>query len=300
MKLLLAIDFSQFSSKVIDAIAARPWPAKSEACILHVLDWQELPMNAAVTQEMKESAKRLVMSACTKLSNSGLPATTAIIEGHPRTAIADYAKEWGADFVFVGSRGAGGVARFLLGSVAQATLRRSPCSVEIVREAREQGVPASRGLKMLLATDGSACSMAAITSVAQRPWPAGSQIRVVSVIPVIVPLAQTVAIAPTYYPSSVLYDELVKISRERAESAVVPAQEILRDAGIPVEPEFPLVGDPREIILDEAKNWGTDLIVLGSHGHRGIDRLMLGSVSESVAIHAHCSVEVIREAAPRA
>jgi nucleotide-binding universal stress UspA family protein len=56
-----------------------------------------------------------------------------------------------------------------------------------------------------------------------------------------------------------------------------------------------LLGDPRNILLDEAKSWGADLVVLGSHGFRGVDRLLVGSVSESVAMHAHCSVEVIRD-----
>jgi len=48
-------------------------------------------------------------------------------------------------------------------------------------------------------------------------------------------------------------------------------------------------------ILDVAKAWGVDLIVLGSHGRHGWDRLLMGSVAESVALHAHCSVEVIRQ-----
>jgi nucleotide-binding universal stress UspA family protein len=54
------------------------------------------------------------------------------------------------------------------------------------------------------------------------------------------------------------------------------------------------LGEPRAVILDAAKTWGSDLIVLGSHGRRGMDRFLMGSVSEAVAIHAHCSVEVVR------
>lgn len=49
------------------------------------------------------------------------------------------------------------------------------------------------------------------------------------------------------------------------------------------------------MILDEATHWGADLIVVGSHGRRGVDRFLLGSVSEAVALHAACSVEVIRK-----
>ncbi len=55
-----------------------------------------------------------------------------------------------------------------------------------------------------------------------------------------------------------------------------------------------LLDGPQKIILDEAAEWGADLIVLGSHGHRGVERFLLGSVSESVALHAYCSVEVVR------
>jgi nucleotide-binding universal stress UspA family protein len=53
-------------------------------------------------------------------------------------------------------------------------------------------------------------------------------------------------------------------------------------------------GDPRTVIIDEAKAWSADLIVVGSHGYTGIKRLLLGSVAQSVVSHAPCSVEVVR------
>jgi Universal stress protein family len=55
-----------------------------------------------------------------------------------------------------------------------------------------------------------------------------------------------------------------------------------------------LAETPKTIILDEATQWGADLIVLGSHGRRGAERFLMGSISEAVAMHAHCSVEVVR------
>jgi nucleotide-binding universal stress UspA family protein len=298
MNVLVAIDGSQISNKVIEVVAARPWPAHTSVCVLNVIDWQQLPMNAALLQEMKQAANLLVTSARTRLSNAGLPTTTAIIEAHPRTAVAGYAKERAADFVFVGSRGAGRIARLLLGSVAEATLHRSSCSVEIVRDRSEQNALVSGQIKVLLCTDGSECSMAAVTSIAQRPWPPASQVRLISVLPLIIPFGQTVPMAPAYYPSSAMYEELMKISRGRAEEAVAWAEEIFRGTDIrPIVAKSLPVGDPRAIILDEATRWCAGLIVLGSHGYRGIDRIMLGSVSEFIAMHAHCSVEVIREPA---
>lgn len=298
MKLLIAIDSSPVSNRVVNEVARRPWPTGTTACVLNVIDWSALPMSAPLIEATKQSAEALVKSLSTKLCNAGLTTTNRVIEGHPRTAVADYAKEWGADFVIVGSRGAGGMTRFLLGSVAQDTLRRSACSVEIVRRS-PQPATLSSAMKILIAADGSECSMAAVTSIAQRPWPAGSQIRAISVVPLIFALGETIAIAPAYYPSTEVYETLQNELRRRAEEAVARAHQILSKAGItPIQAEYVPVGDAREVILDEAKAWNADLIVVGSHGYHGMERLTLGSVSESVAMHAHCSVEVIREAQP--
>jgi nucleotide-binding universal stress UspA family protein len=67
----------------------------------------------------------------------------------------------------------------------------------------------------------------------------------------------------------------------------------LRAAGFKAETAVE-VGDVRERILDSASEWRADLIVLGSHGTRGIQRFLLGSVAEFVARHAKCSVQIIR------
>jgi nucleotide-binding universal stress UspA family protein len=53
-------------------------------------------------------------------------------------------------------------------------------------------------------------------------------------------------------------------------------------------------GDAREAILDYAERWPADLIVVGSHGRKGLQRFLIGSVSETVARHARCSVAIIR------
>jgi nucleotide-binding universal stress UspA family protein len=296
MKLLVAMDSSQSSKEVVDEVAKRPWPPRTTVCVLHVIDWPQLPSSASLIEVAKQAAERLVKSASARLGNAGLQTTTQVVEGHPRSAVADYAKEWGADFALVGSHGTSGLVRFLLGSVAQAVLRRSPCSVEIVRRRARESPAGSSAMRILVATDGSECSMAAVRSVAGRPWPAASQIRAISVVPLIVPLGETIPIGPVYYPPSEVVEELQAEARNRAKEAVARAYQVLSKANItPVKAECLPTGDARTVILDEAKAWGADLIVVGSHGYHGIDRVMLGSVSESVAMHSQCSVEVIRE-----
>jgi nucleotide-binding universal stress UspA family protein len=262
------------------------------------MNWPELPSGAALIDAARRSADHLVQSASERLRDAGINTTTTVLEGHPRIAVADYAKEWGADLVLVGSHGAGGLVRFLMGSTAQAVLRNSPCSVEIVRRAAPGPLAVPGGMKILVATDGSDCSMAAVRSVAERPWPAGSQTRVISVVPVVLAVGAAHPLPPIYLSTDTL-ETLEEEARGRAEEAIARAQQILREAHMePAKTEFLPTGDARQVILEEAKDWGTDLIVLGSHGYHGFDRLMLGSVSESVAMHAHCSVEVIRESRP--
>jgi nucleotide-binding universal stress UspA family protein len=133
MKLLVAIDSSQSSKEVLDEVARRPWPSGTIVSVLHVIDWSQLPSSSALIEVAKQFAERSVKSASERLCDTGLQTVTEVFEGHPRIAVADYAKQSGTDLVLVGSHGASGLMRFLLGRVAHSVLRRSPCSVEIVR-----------------------------------------------------------------------------------------------------------------------------------------------------------------------
>ena len=151
-------------------------------------------------------------------------------------------------------------------------------------------------MKILLAVDGSSFSDAAVAEVAQRQWPAGSEIKVVAVFEIpLPPTPEAWAIPPEYF------DELSKSSQSNARSVVSDAVETLKQAlpdSLSISGEF-VQGSPRRAILDEAERWGADLIVVGSHGYSAWERLLLGSVSQAVVSHAKCSVEVVREHSPR-
>ncbi|MFN7948088.1 MAG: universal stress protein [Blastocatellia bacterium] len=146
-------------------------------------------------------------------------------------------------------------------------------------------------MKILLATDGSAYSEAAVHEVARRPWPAGTVIKVLSAVELpFIPTTETWALPDSYY------SELEKSEKEKAKLALDKAIEHLRIAqGPTVEITSEMhEGKAEEVILDEADRWGANLIVLGSHGYRGFKRFLLGSVSQNVASHAKCSVEIVR------
>ncbi|MFZ0415049.1 MAG: universal stress protein [Candidatus Acidiferrales bacterium] len=295
MKVLLAIDSSVASQSVICEAATRPWPPGTRFCVLHVVDIRGAGRFSPIIEEQKKSGQALVAQVAEKLARVGRETSTEVLIGFPRKTVVQYAKEWGADFVMAGSHGQGPVARFLLGSVAQAVLRTAPCSVEIVRRNASELRPSGHAMKILLATDGSESAVAAAKSVANRPWPAGSQIKIVSAIELLAPGNEMAAWSPaSVYPASLL-EEVWNDARTRANEAVAESRKTLEAAGMNIAKESVMPeGDPRYVLLSQAKEWGADLIVLGSHGWHGIDRMLMGSVSESVALHAQCSVEVIR------
>jgi nucleotide-binding universal stress UspA family protein len=94
-----------------------------------------------------------------------------------------------------------------------------------------------------------------------------------------------------------LYVEIEKIARERARAAVEKAAAKLRvdeeSRQLNVTTEV-ISGSPKQVILEEAEAFGADLIIVGSHGHGMLERFLLGSVSQAVALHARCSVEIVR------
>jgi nucleotide-binding universal stress UspA family protein len=146
-------------------------------------------------------------------------------------------------------------------------------------------------MKILLAIDGSPCSDAAVEEVSRRPWPEGSSIKVLTAFELPTPPTPEAWALPVNYfeAMDVALRKQAQNIVDRAIAKLKPklAKTVSLDAQI-------LPGSPRTVILDEAENWGVDLIVVGSHGYRDWERFLLGSVSQSVVSHAKCSVEVVR------
>jgi len=144
-------------------------------------------------------------------------------------------------------------------------------------------------MKILLAIDGSDFSSAATREVAERPWPPGSEVRIISVVELpFLPTPETMALPESYY------GQFEKTAREQAEEAIEWALKFFEN-----HPELRVTSDilsgrAKDVILEEADGWGADLIVVGSHGNRGWKKMLLGSVSQAVASHAKCSVEIVR------
>jgi nucleotide-binding universal stress UspA family protein len=146
-------------------------------------------------------------------------------------------------------------------------------------------------MKIIIATDGSPYSLAMVKEFANRPLAPKTKVKIISVY-------EGAALMNTV-PMGVLseyYDASDANSLNFAENALEKAATIIRNKN----PELSIItaaikGVPKNVILEEAEAFNADLIVLGSHGYGVIDRFLLGSVSQSVALHAKCSVEIVRK-----
>lgn len=137
-------------------------------------------------------------------------------------------------------------------------------------------------MKLLIGVDDSKFSQAAVESVANRIWEPGTEVKVISAVePPFVPGAEGISLEGNHY-------DIARKSIDRAIATLRASNNRFELMGDIVE------GSAKHVILDEAERWNADLIVVGSHGRRGLNRFLLGSVSQAVALHANCSVEIVR------
>jgi len=294
MNILLAVDASSASQGVVNQVASRPWPAGSQVQVLIVVESLEPWALGSIAEEIDACARQSADVAAKHLLAHGLKAESAVAKGDPKTVILDHAAAMHADLIVLGASGLGAVERFLLGSVSRAVLRFAPCSVALVRENLAE---ADAGLKVLLAVDGSEGSRHATETVAARPWPSGTEIRVFSVVELGMSALQGAFEIPSLDAKHL--ESQRAAAMERTEEAIDAALKILEAAGLATSESISvLLASPKELILQEAAEWPADWIVLGSHGSSGLSRFLIGSTSETVATHAACSVEVVRQKPP--
>jgi nucleotide-binding universal stress UspA family protein len=290
MKVLVAVDSIITLDVLINEMSARSWPAGTEARLLSVVDDGEVPLKtwrdegygvSAVRREMQRRGEQLSALGVERLRRIGIPSQVVIMRGNPEFLISFAARSWPADLIIIRAHNRRDFRSRLLGSVAKSVLESAPCSVEIVR-AREKGEATTDGrdFRVLLATDGSAPSMAASQAVAEMSWPENTEVRVVS------------AVNPLIYSVEEL-GLTGDTATDHAHRAIGSAVQVLSGASVKISGEV-IAGRAARQIIARAKHWEADLIVLGTNERRGLSRLLFGSTSAAVANRAHCSVRVIR------
>jgi nucleotide-binding universal stress UspA family protein len=243
-------------------------------------------------EKLAQEARKLLDAEVERAKAAGANVVEAHLSmGSPDAEIVKLAEEIGAGLIVMGSRGLGGIRRALIGSVSDSVVRHAHCPVLVARAGGNgQVTPSSQ--RILLATDGSKEATLATQTVTEIATKTGSELHLVHVS------------VPPYHPSyegvytgDYLQEEEAELERE--------AQELLNEqvkrveaAGGSVAQAHPRVGRPESEITDLAEEIGARLIILGSRGLGVMRRVLMGSVSESVVHHAHCSVLVVRKEEP--
>jgi nucleotide-binding universal stress UspA family protein len=146
-------------------------------------------------------------------------------------------------------------------------------------------------MKILLAIDDSKFSQAALRMLVAQNNPRKTAVRVLHVVePIEAPYYPELS---TPYPTNL--SDINKGRMKAGRDLVAGVLKKLRAAGFQAEGTA-RSGHVRTVAVDVAKKWHADLIVVGSHGRKGLKRILLGSVSDHVARHAHCSVQIVRTA----
>jgi len=205
--------------------------------------------------------------------------------GNAAEMILKRAREWHADLILVGSHGRSGLARVVLGSVSASVARDAGCSVRVVRAVDRRR---ENEIRLLVGHDGSPEADNVMDQVCRRSWPAGTQVKIVSVVEALVSTRadELAGIAGTIHDINA--EEFKWLQYLAGE-----AEQKCSKAGL-IASSLVLEGHPKETLVNEARRWNADTIFIGARGSGVVERLFLGSVSTSVVTHAPCTVEVVR------
>ena len=208
---------------------------------------------------------------------------TAVVRGTRSDAILDYAEEYGADLIAMGTHGRTGVKRFVSGSVTERVLRRSPVPVLTAR-AVERPANGDGYDDVLVPVDGSDAAGAAVDHVLAIAGAFDARVHALNVVEV----GGLVTDADTA-PSPGVFNRLESLGDE-ATGAVADRA---REAGLDVFTEV-REGSSGKAILDSADEQGIDLIAMGTHGRSGLERILLGSTTERIVRRADSPVLAVR------
>lgn len=287
MRVLLAVDSIITLDILLNEMTVRSWPSGTEARVLSVVADGDVPLKtwrdegygvSAVRREMKRRAEQISAFADQRLRRLGISSKVVIMRGNPEFLISFAARNWPTDLILMRANNRNDFRSRLLGSVAKSVIESAPCSVEVVR-AREKATT-DRDFRVLLATDGSVASITASQAIAEMSWPENTEVRVVSAVnPMIYSLEELGVTGGT--------------GTDQAHRAIGSAVRVLSAAPLKISAEI-IAGRAARQIVERARHWGADLIVLGTNERRGLSRLLFGSTSAAVAKRAHCSVRVVR------
>ncbi|WP_123533488.1 universal stress protein [Halosimplex salinum] len=233
-----------------------------------------------VRDVLEGEGRTIVDEAATEARQAGVETVAEVIQGGPSRTIREYVDDQGIDLVVMGTRGGRDIEQIVLGSVTERVVRSSGAPVLVVPPESDSEYPPE---SVLVGTDGSEGSEAAVDEAAGIAEASGAALHAVSVVEPSL-LGLDVRSEQAAEDREGRFAERLEWARERVENRDVAVETALEE------------GDVVETLNEYADEHGVDLIVVGTHGRTGIDRRVLGSVTENLMRSASVPVLSVRAA----
>ncbi|MHC3437276.1 universal stress protein [Natrialbaceae archaeon A-gly3] len=249
--------------------------------VLYVVDTTRDGLTATeedVLAVYERNGRETVEAAAERAVDRGVSAIEAVERGDPHEAIHEYAAEKDIDLLVMGTRGRQGLERFFLGSVAERVVRTSEVPVLTVQAGAGGSYPLE---DVLIATDGSECARAAIER--------GSSLAVDGATVHLLSVVDVAAVG-----GDVATGELLEGLEATARESLEDGRDVATAAGVGNVVSTLEVGRVAPEITSYAQAQDVDAIVVGTHGRRGVERYLMGSVAERVVRTADRPVVTVR------
>ena len=286
-RILVPVDFSEPSAAALRRALDLTERTGAEVHVLHVVPAPETDLDVsfddlpepdrAYYREVWKRAEGDLDAFLQRVPTGRATIKRVLTAGLASRTVLDYAGHEDIDLVVMGTHGRRGLKRFMLGSVTEEVLQRSDLPVLVV----PPGTGEDTVTHVLAPTDFSVAAEMALPVAVEMAELYGARLDVLHVLEA-VPLLAALTGAKT---AEELFPELAPHAAERLDAIVQNADGALGDATVRVAE-----GRAAETIVDHAKTHGVDLIVMAKHGLHGVERVLIGSVTERVCRTAPCAV----------
>lgn len=284
-KLLLATDGSSFSEGAIREAIRLAKQCSSKLSVLSVIETNPEYETIApqLLEKAEKSAREHLGSVKERAKKEGVDCTTSVLEGEDSfNYIAGEAAKNKISMIIMGRRGKTGLKRLMMGSTTARVIGHAPCNVLVVPSAARVEFK-----NILVATDGSRHAAAAASEAIGIAKKNSSKLIVLAVVP-------SESIQPMdIVHSQMSRDVIAESEMKEAEKNAKAVKEAAQKEDVAVE-AFIMGGKPSDAVVQTAKEQNVDVIILGSHGKTGIDKLLMGSVAERVIVLSSCAVLVVK------
>lgn len=289
--ILLATDFTKAALAAYRHVASLALRLKADVLILNVLPTgmtlePEYPVYAPYLKRLHEEWKMEMEELTRRVRHDNVVFEACQVTGDPSARILDMADQVKAALIVTGTYGRTGFDHVAMGSIAEKVVRGAHCPVMTVRANEGEGQPATGGLPVdcfLLPIDFSDCAQEALEFAMSLAKPLGTKVRLIHAF-------EPSAYARDFGLFGVRDEKALHVrGRERLQELV----SVLRDQGIFAEAVCK-VGVPADMILAEVTKIPGALIVMGTHGRRGLTGVTMGCVAEYVMRHSTAPVLTVK------